>query len=61
LKDPGLFPRSQRLFVGENENREGGLFLDDARGKPGLRINNNKQNLPVIETLDENSEVTVSK
>lgn len=50
----------QRLFVGKNAKGEVGLFLNDATGKPRLNIYINKQNHPVIETLDENGKV-VSK
>ncbi len=47
----------QRLFVGKNTNGEVGLFLNDANGKPRLNIYINKQNQPVIETLDEKGRV----
>ncbi|MCR8559664.1 hypothetical protein KXD93_18555 [Mucilaginibacter sp. BJC16-A38] len=47
----------QRLFVGKNTKGEVGLFLNDANGKPRLNIYINKDNQPVIETLNEKGEV----
>jgi hypothetical protein len=51
----------QRFFAGKNAKGEVGLFLNDANGKPRLNIYINKQNQPVIETLDENGRVISSK
>ncbi|MEO6979467.1 MAG: hypothetical protein ABI113_13845 [Mucilaginibacter sp.] len=51
----------QRLFAGKNAKGEVGLFLNDANGKPRLNIYINKQNQPVIETLDESGRVISSK
>jgi hypothetical protein len=51
----------QRLFVGKNAKGEVGLFLNDANGKPRLNIYINKQNQPVIETLNEKGEVIGTK
>jgi hypothetical protein len=47
----------QRFFAGKNDKGEVGLFLNDNNGKPRLNIYINKQNQPVIETLDENGKV----
>jgi hypothetical protein len=47
----------QRLFVGKNKKGEVGLFLNDANGKPRLNIYINKQNQPVIETLNDKGEI----
>ena len=52
---------SQRLFVGKNTKGEVGLFLNDSNGKPRLNIYINKQNQPVIETLNDKGEVVSSK
>ncbi|MES2109912.1 MAG: hypothetical protein V4577_14230 [Bacteroidota bacterium] len=51
----------QRFFAGKNDKGEVGLFLNDANGKPRLNIYINKQNQPVIETLDENGKVVGTK
>jgi len=51
----------QRMFVGKNAKGEVGLFLNDAAGKPRLNIYINKQNQPVMETLDENGHAISSK
>ena len=51
----------QRFFAGKNDRGEVGLFLNDANGKPRLNIYINKQNQPVIETLDESGKVVSSK
>ena len=72
LKDTGAFNNGikklkaagntrQRLFVGKNIKGEVGLFLNDANGKPRLNIYINKQNQPVIETLNEKGEVVGTK
>jgi len=47
----------ERLFVGKNADGDVGLFLSDANGKPKLRIYINKQNQPVVETLDDKGSV----
>jgi hypothetical protein len=60
LKDEGLYP-SQRLFVGKNQNGEVGLFLNDAKGTPRLKIYINQQNQPVIATLNEKGETLMLK
>jgi len=51
----------ERLFVGKNPDGDVGLFLRDANGKPKLRIYINKQNQPVIETLDDKGTVIKSR
>ncbi|WDF78082.1 hypothetical protein PQ469_29805 [Mucilaginibacter sp. KACC 22773] len=51
----------ERLFVGKNAGGDVGLFLSDANGKPKLRIYINKQNQPVIETLDDKGAVAKSR
>lgn len=51
----------KRMFVGKNTKGEVGLFLNDANGKPRLNIYVNKQNQPVIETLNDKGEVVATK
>jgi hypothetical protein len=60
LKAAGLLSK-QRLFVGKDDNGDVGLFLNDAQGKPRLKICINKQNQPVIETLDDKGAVIASR
>jgi len=60
LKAAGL-PTNERLFVGKNTDGEVGLFLRDAKGVPRLKICINQQNQPVIETLNDQGAVIVSR
>lgn len=60
LKAAGLYA-NERLFVGKNKAGEVGLFLNDEKGAPRLRIYINKQNMPVIETLDDQGKVIASR
>jgi hypothetical protein len=60
LKAAGLMAK-QRLFVGKADNGEVGLFLNDAQGRPRLKICINKQNQPVIQTLDDKGTVIASR
>jgi hypothetical protein len=60
LKSAGFLGR-QRLFLGRDKNGEVGLFLNDAKGKPRLKIFINDKNQPVIETLDDNGKVIAEK
>jgi len=50
----------ERLFLGRTRDGQTGLFLRDDRGVPRLRIYIDKQNQPLIETLDEKGEVLSS-
>ena len=50
----------ERLFLGRTKDGQTGLFLRDDKGIPRLRIYIDKQNRPLIETLDDKGEV-VSK
>lgn len=47
----------QRFFAGKNENGEVGLFLRDSKGAPRLKIYIDKNDQPVIQTLDQKGEV----
>jgi hypothetical protein len=60
LKATGVLAK-QRLFVGKDINGDVGLFLNDAKGNPRLKIFIDKQNQPVIETLDEKGQVVRTK
>jgi len=51
---------TERLFLGRTREGQTGLFLRDDKGIPRLRIYINKQNEPLIETLDEKGEVVSS-
>ncbi len=51
-----LVHSAERLFVGKNLRGEVGLFLRDTRGVARLKIYINKENQPVMETLNEKGE-----
>lgn len=51
----------ERLFVGKDTDGEVGLFLRDAKGTPRLKIYINKQNQPVIATLDDNGKLMATR
>jgi hypothetical protein len=50
-----------RMFVGKDTDGEVGLFLRDDNGTPRLKIYINKQNQPVIATLDDNGKLIVTR
>jgi hypothetical protein len=47
----------ERLFLGHTADGLTGLFLRDNKGIPRLRIYISKENLPVLETLDQQGKV----
>ena len=51
----------QRFFAGKNENGEVGLFLRDSKGIPRLKIYIDKNDQPVIQTLDQKGGVISTK
>jgi hypothetical protein len=51
----------ERLFVGKDTDGEVGLFLRDDKGTPRLKIYINKQNQPVIATLDDNGKLIATR
>ncbi len=51
----------QRFFAGKNKNGEVGLFLNDAKGNPRLKIFIDKNDQPVIQILDQKGKVTAIK
>ena len=53
LADKGLLGR-QRLFIGKSKEQDVGLFINDEKGKPRIKIYVNNQGSPVIEFLDPN-------
>ena len=59
LRDKGMLG-VERLFLGRTADGRTGLFLRDDRGMPRLRIYIDKQNMPMIETLDEKGAVVSS-
>jgi hypothetical protein len=59
LRKRGLMP-VERLFLGRTRDGLTGLFLRDDKGVPRLRIYVDKQNVPLIETLDEKGVVVSS-
>jgi hypothetical protein len=60
LKASGLLAK-QRLFIGKNENGEVGLFLNDNKGAPRLKIFIDDKNQPLIEALDEAGRVKTAR
>jgi hypothetical protein len=51
----------QRFFAGKNQSGEVGLFLNDSKGIPRLKIFIDKNDQPVIQTLDQNGQVITPK
>jgi hypothetical protein len=51
----------ERLFVGKDTDGEVGLFLRDDKGTPRLKIYINKQNQPVIATLDDKGRLITTR
>jgi hypothetical protein len=47
----------ERLFLGHTADGRMGLFLRDDKGVPRLRIYISKDNLPVLETLDQQGKI----
>lgn len=47
---------TERLFLGRTQNGETGLFLRDDKGVPRLRIFIDKNNQPVMQTLNDKGE-----
>ncbi|HFK5571005.1 TPA: hypothetical protein ACG0AO_002822 [Elizabethkingia meningoseptica] len=46
-----------RLFIGKKFSKEVGLFINDEKGKPRIKIYVDKNNAPKIELLNENGKV----
>jgi len=60
LREKG-FLGVERLFLGRTRDGQTGLFLRDDKGIPRLRIYIDKQNQPLIETLNDRGEVVSSR
>lgn len=51
----------QRFFAGKNKNGEVGLFLSDSKGISRLKIFVDKNDQPIIQTLDQNGKIITAK
>jgi len=58
MKQDGLLPED-RMFVGKKMNKDVGLFINDNKGKPRIKIYIDSDNNPKIELLDEEGNVLV--
>lgn len=52
---------STRLFVGKSYNKEVGMFINDSKGNPRIRLFIDAENNPVLEFLDESGNVISRK
>ena len=53
LIDTGLIGQ-QRLFMGKNKEQNVGLFINDEKGRPRIKMYVNNAGSPVIEFFDPN-------
>ena len=56
MKQEGLLPED-RMFVGKKMNEDVGLFINDNKGKPRIKIYIDRENNPKIELLNEEGNV----
>ncbi len=56
MKQEGLLPED-RMFVGKKMNEDVGLFINDNKGKPRIKIYIDRENNPKIELLNEEGDV----
>ncbi len=56
MMEDGLLP-SDRMFVGKKMNQDVGLFINDNKGRPRIKIYIDNDNNPKIELLDEEGEI----
>lgn len=56
MKQDGLLPED-RMFVGKRMNNDVGLFINDSKGNPRIRIYIDADNNPKIEFLNEKGEI----
>ena len=56
MKQDGLLPED-RMFVGKKMNEEVGLFINDNKGNPRIRIFIDRDNNPKIELLNEEGDI----
>ncbi len=52
MKQEGLLPED-RMFVGKRMNKDVGLFINDNKGRPRIKIYIDKENNPKMEFLNE--------
>lgn len=60
MKQEGLLPED-RMFVGKNMNEDLGLFINDKKGKPRIKIYIDSKNNPKIELLNEEGNIIKEK
>ncbi len=60
MKQDGLLPED-RMFVGKMMNKDVGLFINDSKGRPRIKIYIDNNNNPKIELLDEEGDIVVNK
>lgn len=56
----GQWNGAQRVFVGKSRNKDAGIFLYDAKGKPRIRMAVTADGVPKLEFLDESGKATYS-
>lgn len=56
MKQDGLLPED-RMFVGKKMNKDVGLFINDNKGRPRIKIYIDNENNPKMEFLNEEGEV----
>lgn len=56
MEQEGLLPED-RMFVGKKMNEDVGLFINDNKGKPRIKIYIDRENNPKIELLNEEGNV----
>lgn len=58
MKQDGLLPED-RMFVGKKMNKDVGLFINDNKGRPRIKIYIDNDNNPKIELLNEEGDIVV--
>jgi hypothetical protein len=56
----GQWGGAQRVFVGKGRNKDAGIFLNDGKGKPRIRMIVTADGVPKLEFLDENGKAIYS-
>lgn len=60
MEQDGLLPED-RMFVGKKMNKDVGLFINDNRGRPRIKIYVDNNNNPKIELLNEEGDILVNE
>ncbi len=60
MKQDGLLPED-RMFVGKKMNKDVGLFINDNKGRPRIKIYIDNNNNPKIELLNEEGDILVKE